>query len=146
MSFFKKIKISSKTEEKNQPKTKKISEELKKEWSEQEEGQLAIDVYETDTLLVLQSTIAGVKAGDLDLSIENDMVTIRGKREKPTDDEKKNYFYQECYWGPFSRQVILPEEVDVSQAEAIIKEGVLTVKIPKLQLKKKRKIEITEED
>ena len=65
------------------------------------EGQLAIDVYQTEKELVIQSAIAGIKLKDLDISIEKDKLTIRGKREKPAEEEKVNYFYQECYWGPF---------------------------------------------
>lgn len=110
------------------------------------EGELAIDVYETDGDFVVQSTIAGVKAGDLDITIENDIVTIRGSREKQTTQEGKKYYYQECYWGSFSRQVILPQEVDGSKAEASIKDGVLTLKIPKIIKIQKRKIAIKQEE
>ena len=107
-----------------------------------EVGQLAIDVYQTDNELVIQSTIAGVKPEDLDISIEADAVLIRGKRDYPPETSEKNYFYQECYWGPFSRQIILPEETDPNQAEASMKEGVLTIRIPKIERKKKRKITV----
>ncbi len=65
------------------------------------EGELAVDVYQTDSEIVVQSTIAGVKPDDLDISVENDVLTIRGKRESETKEEGKNYFYQECYWGAF---------------------------------------------
>ena len=110
------------------------------------EGELAIDVYETDGDFVIQSTIAGVKAEDLDITIENDIVTIRGSREKQVTEEEKKYYYQECYWGAFSRQVILPEEVDGSKAEAAIKEGVLTLRIPKAKKIQKRKVSIKQEE
>ena len=107
-----------------------------------EEGQLAIDVYQTNSELVIQSTIAGVKPEDLDISIEADTVLIKGNRQEPTESGEKNYFYQECYWGPFSRQIIMPEETDPSRAEATMKEGVLTIRIPKIERKKKRKIAV----
>lgn len=120
---------------------KETEKEVKKEdWSEAE-GQLAIDVYQTEKEIVVQSTIAGVKPEDLDISIEKDMVAIRGQRERPEKDNK-HYFYQECYWGPFSRQIILPEEVDGSKAKAAMKEGILTITIPKMDRLKKRKISI----
>lgn len=109
------------------------------------EGELAIDVYETDTDFVVQSTIAGIKAEDLDITIENDIVTIKGSRQKQTSEETKKYYYQECYWGTFSRQVILPEEVDGSKAEASIKDGVLTLRIPKVIKVQKRKVAIKQE-
>jgi HSP20 family protein len=109
------------------------------EWSSDAEGQLAIDVYQTDDDLVVQSAIAGVKAEDLDILIEDDLVTIRGKRAKP-EQEQGDYFSQECYWGPFSRQIILPVEVDPGRAEATLKLGILTVRIPKISREKKRKL------
>ena len=123
----------SETEEKKQPKEEK--------WFESE-GQLAVDVFQTEDELVIESTIAGVKGSDLDIAIEGDRVNIRGKRERPTKDEKINYFYQECYWGPFSREIILPTEIDPSRAEAIFKEGVLIIRMPKIEREKKRKISV----
>ena len=153
-SFFEKLKINTGKREKPQKvKSRKIPEqqevspkpESKKEWPETE-GQLAVDVFETDETLFIQSTIAGVKAEDLDITIENDMVTIKGRREKPDGIEKRNYFYQECYWGPFSRQIILPEEGDATEAEATLEGGVLTLRIPKLRRKQKKKIVVKEKD
>lgn len=110
------------------------------------EGELAIDVFETDGDFIIQSTIAGVKTEDLDITIENDIVTIKGSREKQTSEQTKKYYYQECYWGTFSRQVILPEEVDGSKAEASLKDGVLTLRIPKVEKIQKRKISIRKAD
>lgn len=124
----------------NNPKEKeKIKNE--KEWFTKE-GQLVVDVYQTEEKLVIQSVIAGVRAEDLDISIENDMVVIRGKREKPEEEGGRNYFCQECYWGPFSRKIILSEEVDPGRVEATMENGILTLKFPKIQRDKKRKIEI----
>ena len=119
------------------------TEKSKKRWFEQE-GQLAIDVYQTEKELIIQSAIAGVKPEDLDIFIEGDKVTIKGKREKPTGKEETNYFYQECYWGPFSREIILPVEVDPSRVKAIFNSGILTISIPKIEREKKRKIEVKE--
>jgi HSP20 family molecular chaperone IbpA len=126
------IKISGMQEDK---------EKQERKWLETE-GQLAVDVFQTEDDLVIQSTIAGVRGDDLDIAIEGDKVTIRGKREKPTKDEKINYFYQECYWGPFSREIILPVEIDPSRATALFKEGVLIIRMPKIAREKKRKIAI----
>jgi len=118
--------------------------EEKENWFESA-GQLAIDVYETDEEIVVQAPIAGVKAEDLDISIENDMLIIKGYREKPLEPAGgKNYFYEECYWGPFIRKVILSEEVDASRAEAALKEGVLTLRAPKIERSGKRKIMVKE--
>jgi HSP20 family molecular chaperone IbpA len=128
-------------EEKTAPKP--AEKENKESWSnlsKEPEGQLAIDVYQTENELVLQSAIAGVKPESLDISIEGDMVTIRGTREKPQEKEEASYFYQECFWGPFSRQIILSVEVDPSRTEASLKDGILMVRIPKIERERKRKI------
>jgi len=126
---------------KEMPAVKEEIEAKKEKWFEPE-GQLAIDVYQTEEELVIQSAIAGVKPENLDISIEGDQVLIKGSREKPPEEGERNYFYQECYWGPFSRQIILPEEADPSRAEALMKEGILTIRIPKIERKKKRKIAV----
>jgi len=104
-------------------------------------GQLAIDVYQTENDLVIQSAIAGIKPENLDISMERDVITIKGSREKPFEEEG-DYFSQECYWGPFSREIILPVEVDPNQATAEMKEGILTIRIPKILREKKRKITV----
>ena len=106
------------------------------------EGQLAIDVYQTEGDLVVQSAIAGVRPENLDIVLEKDILSIKGLREKPFNEEG-DYFSQECYWGPFSREIILPAEVDPNQAKAQMKEGVLTIRIPKILREKKRKVVVT---
>lgn len=111
---------------------------------EQEEGQLAVDVFQTESEIVIQSTIAGVKGEDLDITIQNDMVTIRGERKKDIEIDPQNYFYQECYWGPFSRQIILPEEIDPTKARAELKNGILTLSLPKLEKTKATKLKVKE--
>ena len=104
------------------------------------EGKLAIDIYQTDKEIIIQSAVGGVSSENLDISIENDLVSIRGLRENPIKDEGKNYFRQECHWGTFSREIILPEEADTTKAEASIKNGILIVKIPKITGENKNKI------
>ena len=111
------------------------------DWFEPE-GELAVDVYETGDEIIIQATIAGVNPDDLDVSIENDVVTITGERTNTEEEEGKNYFYQECFWGAFSRQIILPSEVDGNRAEASMKNGIFTLKIPKIEHKKLRKIKV----
>jgi len=98
-----------------------------------EEGQLSIDVYETEKNIVIKSTIAGVKPDDLDISIDNDMLTIRGQRRDETEEEGRDYLYQECYWGSFSRSVILPVEVDPKKIDASLENGVLTIVLKKIK-------------
>lgn len=111
-------------------------------WQEESEGQLTVDVYQTDTEIVIKSTIAGVDANDLDVNITNDMVTIKGKREDCVDKETKDYYYQECYWGSFSRSIILPVDIEAEKAEASLKNGILTIRLPKAEKVKTKKIKV----
>lgn len=104
------------------------------------EGQLSVDVYQTPDEIVIKSAVAGVKPEDFDISITNDMVTIRGSRHKEEEISNENYFYQECYWGSFSRSIVLPVEVKADESHASFKNGILTLRIPKA--KKSRSISI----
>jgi len=124
-------------------------EEKEKGWLEEvegEEGQLTIDVYQTESEIIIKSTIAGVNPEDIDISITNDMVTIRGKRIKDEKIDTENYYYQELYWGAFSRSVILPVEVDADRAKATIKNGILTIRLPKSEKVKTKKISVRAEE
>lgn len=113
-----------------------------KEWLPQTEGQLTVDVYQTSTEVVIQSTIAGVKPEDVDITIANEMITIKGKRVREEKVPEENFYYQECYWGPFSRSVILPVEVKGDEAEASLKHGILTIRLPKAEKEKLKKIPV----
>lgn len=142
----KKIKPSAPKKGKAEIKKEVPKPQKAEEQKPQEEAELAIDVFETDNDIVVQSTIGGIKAEDLDIDIENDMVTIRGSRQNKIEEKSKKYFYQECYWGSFMRKVILPEEVDANKAKAVIKDGVLTLSMPKIHRKIKKKISIQQEE
>ena len=111
-------------------------------WSDESEGQLTIDVYQTDTDIVVKSTIAGVKPEDLDISITNDMITVKGERKNEEVVEGDNYYYQECYWGSFSRSVVLPVDVISEKAEASLKNGILTIRLPKADVTKTKRIQV----
>ena len=106
------------------------------------EGQLTIDVYQTESDVVIKSTIAGVKPEDLDVAINNDMVTIKGERSSEEEINEENYYYQECYWGGFSRSVVLPVDVISEKAEASLKNGILTIRLPKASSNKAKKIQV----
>ena len=97
----------------------------------EQEGELVVDVFETNADFVVSAAIAGIQIKDIDISLEKDMMVIKGNRTDPCDHPDKKYFYQECYWGPFSRKIILPENIDIDQADAQMDKGVLTIKIPK---------------
>ncbi|MDO8436256.1 MAG: Hsp20/alpha crystallin family protein [bacterium] len=112
----------------------------KENWFEQE-GELAIDVYQTEQDLVIQSAVAGINPENIDIAMEKDTVTIKGFRKNPID-EKGDYFTQECFWGHFKREIILPVEVDPGFAEAVMKEGVLTIRLPKILREKKQVIKV----
>lgn len=107
-----------------------------------QEGELVIDVFETNSDFVVLAAIAGVQIKDLDISLEKDMMVIKGSRPEPHNLSDKKYFYQECYWGPFSRKIVLPENIDIDEADAQMDKGVLTIKIPKSENNGKEKIGI----
>lgn len=116
----------------------------KTEWLPEEEGQLTIDVYQTDNDIVIKSTIAGVKSNDIDVEITNDMITIKGIRKNDENVAQKNYYYQELYWGPFSRSVILPVDINADKAKASMKNGIITIKLPKLEKLKTKTLKVKE--
>lgn len=100
-----------------------------------ENGILTLDVFQKDNNIVIRSAIAGVGGKDLDISITSDSVTIKGTRKEEENEKSRNYFYQELHWGEFSRKVLLPEEVNADEAKATLKNGVLTIVMPKLSKK-----------
>jgi len=115
-------------------------------WQESHgEGQLAVDVAQTDKAIIITSTVAGVKPEDLTININNDLLTIRGRREREIEVKEEDYFYKECYWGSFSRTIVLPVDVLTDEAEATFKNGVLTIVLPKEASKKEIKIKVVEE-
>jgi len=115
------------------------------DWMEDYEGQLAVDVYQTDDNVVLKAPIAGVRPEDLEISITDEVINIKGTRKFAEEIARENYFAQECYWGAFSRSYILPVAVSSEKATASLKNGILTVTIPKQEKTKTKTIEIKAE-
>jgi len=107
------------------------------------EGQLTVDVFQNDQEVVIKSVIGGVRPQDLDVAINNDNVTIRGERRYDEQISKKDYYYQEIHWGKFSRSIILPVEINAEGASAELKNGVLTIRLPKKHDRKHRRLEVT---
>jgi HSP20 family molecular chaperone IbpA len=115
-------------------------EEYKEEetWNEgqetgaQQDGELPVDMYQTEDSIVIRALVAGVSPTELDISITRDMVTIRGVREEYQEAHDDGYFHRELFWGSFSRTLLLPEEVAIDEAEAQEKHGLLEIKLPKL--------------
>lgn len=112
------------------------------EAEDRSDGSLTVDVFQDDGDIVIQSTIAGATASDVDISILNDMVTIKGSRSPQVKVRPPDYYYQELYWGPFSRTIILPEDVDPESAKASMKDGLLTIRLPTLGKAKAKKVKI----
>ena len=110
--------------------------------SDESEGQLTVDVYQDNENIIVQSTVAGIDPEGLEINITNESVTIRGERQRETKVDEKDYFYQECFWGRVSRSIILPQEVDPEKSNAVLKNGVLTIKMPKLDRKKAKKLKV----
>ena len=106
------------------------------------EGELSVDVYQTPTHIVIKAMIAGVRPEDLDVSITRDMVTIRGKREQHTEGATGDFFFEELYWGSFSRTIVLPQEVEIEEAEAIEKHGLLVIRLPKMDKSRQAKLKV----
>lgn len=114
------------------------------EWDEEDAvpGQLAVDVYETKEKLVVKARTAGVNKHDLDVSIADNTLSIRGTLSAGTEDDVENYFVQECYWGEFSRSLALPVPVKEDEIEAILKDGVLTISFTKVKQDTVKKIQV----
>lgn len=115
------------------------------EWDEEENdvpGQLAVDVYETKEKLVVKARTAGVNKHDLDVSISDNTLSIRGTLSAGNEDDVENYFLQECYWGEFSRSIALPVAVKEEEIEAVLKDGVLTISFGKVKQDTVKKIQI----
>lgn len=145
-SFFERLTGSIRIEDDDYEKEEEPVAEKKNGngWIEEEndEAELAVDVYQTPSDIVIKTMIAGVRPEDIELTISRDMITIKGKREDVHNIDHENYFVKELYWGKFSRTILLPQEVEPEEAEATEKNGLLTVRLQKLDKDKKTKIKI----
>ena len=122
----------------------RTTSEPDRDWPQENESmaELTVDVYQTPDEIVLQTIVAGVDPTDIDVTITRDMVTVAGLRERMQETVGDDYFHQELYWGGFSRTVLLPEEVDVEAAQATERNGLLTIRLPKIDKKKKTKLQV----
>ncbi len=112
---------------------------------EEDEGQLAIDAYQDEENVYIKAPIAGVRVEDLEISITDEVVSIKGARKNDVEVNRDSYFVQECYWGAFMRSYILPVSVDAAKAEARLRDGILTVRIPKQEKTKTRVLKVLAE-
>lgn len=109
-------------------------------------GQLMVDVFQTDKEFIVKAPIAGIDPSDIEVFIDNEMLVIKGHREESEQEQGKNYFYQECFWGAFERKVILPEDIDSNKMKAALEKGILTVRAPRVKQIKKKKLEVEDLD
>lgn len=119
--------------------------EIVEEQAGSEEGQLSVDVFQTADHIVVVAPVAGVGSSDLSITVTDEVLTIKGRRRFHFKVEPADYFTQECFWGNFSRSIILPESVDTGKVTASFKNGILTMRIPKVEKIKTRMIKIKEE-
>src|SRR3989338_2242952 len=115
-------------------------DELLKE--DTDEGELSVDISQTPTEIIIQAMIAGVKPENLDISINREMVTIKGHRQSEHEISEGDFFYKELYWGAFSRTILLPQEIEPEGAEASEKHGLLTIRLPKVDKNKVQMLKV----
>lgn len=143
--FFEKLAGATEQEE-FEPKLAKVDEieedDDESDDFEEGEGQLAIDVYQAGNDIIIEAPVAGVGIDDLDLEISPESVAIRGKREQREKVDENDYLYQECYWGKFSRSIILPQEINPDHSTATFKNGVLRITLPKVNKQKMKKVKV----
>lgn len=145
-SFFSRItraispqEIEDSFEEFEEPEEKTVSK-----WSNEysSDGELTVDMFETPTHIIVKAIIAGVRKDDIEINVSRDMLTIKGKREEIEEVEEENYYHKELFWGSFSRNILLPQEVDIDKAEALEDKGMLTLKLPKVDKARQAKIKV----
>jgi HSP20 family protein len=122
--------------------TRKIQPRIESDETEEEVGELSVDVYETGKEIIIESMIAGVKPEDLQIATTHNSITISGKREANTHVKGDEYIVQELYWGQFSRTVELPNDIDVDAAEAVEKHGLLIIRLPKIDKDRNVKVKV----
>lgn len=123
------------TDEDEEAKEKSLAED-------DSDGQLAVDVYQTNSDIIIKTMVAGIRPEDLDISITRDMVTIKGSREDNATIDDDDYFHRELFWGSFSRVILLPQEVEIEESEAIERHGLLTIKLPKINKDRQTKLRV----
>jgi HSP20 family protein len=93
----------------------------------------SIDVKENEKEFIIKTELPGVEEKDIDVTVTNDSVTIKGEKKEDKEDKDKNYYYMERSYGSFSRVIPLDAEIESDKAQASFKNGILDIKIPKNQ-------------
>jgi HSP20 family protein len=111
---------------------KKMQNHGKKSSTPAGQGQVALDIFEYEGYYIIKAPIAGVKISDIDIEVNDNVLTIRGERKQTDDVPHDQYYLQECFWGPFSRSVTLPFQIDPKKIKATFnKDSILKILIPK---------------
>lgn len=143
-SIMHKKAISSEQKTEN-AKASSIPAKMQEQSDTETEGQLALDIYQTPSDIVVVAPIAGVKLSDINVAVTEDVLSIKGKRNLDFDVPEEDYFTQECFWGDFSRSIVLPAAVDTSRINASFKDAVLKITIPKTEKTKTKVVRIKAE-
>lgn len=106
------------------------------------EGQLPVDVYQTENEIIVRAFVAGVRPDDVNLSISRDTVVIDGVREERDQIVDHDYIKRELFWGSFATTIHLPQEIDVDAASASAKDGLLTLVLPRLDKSRQTKLKV----
>ncbi len=107
-------------------------------------GFLAVDVSEDEKNIVVKADLPGLKKDEISVSLDNDVLTIRGERKSESEEKEKNYHRVERSYGAFERQIVLGSHINVEQIKASYKDGVLELTLPKSEESRTKRIEIKE--
>ncbi len=143
-SFFERLTGTVKADEDDLDLNESVEEEREGVLLDEDavDGELPVDVYNTPTEIIVKTMVAGIRPENLDIDITRSMVSIKGTREASSEVEEKDYYHKELYWGTFARTVTLPEEIDVDESEATEKNGLLTIRLAKINKAKQNKLKV----
>jgi len=102
----------------------------------------SIDIADDEETIVVRAELPGCRPEDVDISVHGNTMTISGEKKHSEEKKKKGYYYSESSWGSFRRELNLPSEVDIAKIEAVYKDGILTVTMPKAEMEKAVKVKV----
>ena len=129
-----------KTLEQDTEKTERVA--IKHSVPTEETHELAVDVYETDERVYVVAPLAGVKSTDLEISVNEDQVLVKGLRKNPFEEHADKLYSSECFWGKFERRLTLPKSVDTRDISATFRNGILLIESPRITPTGSRKVKI----
>ena len=141
-SFFSRLTGGFYDREENADKSPKADKTISVLENGETELALAVDMHQTPSDIIITAMVAGVRPENLEVDIGREAISIKGSRMEQNETAKEDYFYQELYWGSFSRTIVLPQEVDPDIAEAVSKNGILLIRLPKINKEKKKSLKV----